>query len=277
MKTTLHLLYFVLGLTFLLKFILRVFGVLPKGSPHVWWLYAAAAAVILVALLLPRGFIGSSDTPMQYTEEEMQAVQQHIESRLGESEQVLHELVSPDLHVDIIVIPPTDARPYYTLATLGMGAYRMSIPREVSGTVPSCCELCITLPPHWQLDKESLKHEEWYWPIRWLKDLARYPLYCRTWLTRAHTIENGDGESLAPGLRFNSFIFDFCPGQQEGAETVLPNGEHLTIYRLHPLYPEELQFARQQGSLLLLQTLHEQLPSLAPVDPHRPPLRLKND
>lgn len=275
MKTAWNLIYIVLGYTFLIKFILRASGVLPKGSPHVWWLYTAAAAVVLGALMLPKVIAArSGGKPMLYTEEEMCAVQQHIESCLGKSEYVLHELISPDIHVDIIVIPPTDTRPYCTLCTLGMGEHRMRIPRDLRGITPARCELCITLPPHWRLDKESLEQEEWYWPLRWLKQVARYPLYCHTWLTFAHTIADEDGGGLAPGVSFNSFILDRLPDELPSADTTLPGGEPFTIYRLHPLYPEELQFALQHGSLLLLQTLHEQLPPLAPVDPHRPTLRL---
>lgn len=277
MKKTLYLVFIVFGWTLFIRAILRYLDILPKGSSHVWWLYSAAAAVVLTTLLLPKAIAaGSGGKHMQYSEEEMSAVQQHIESCLGESEFVLHELISPDIHVDIIVIPPTDERPYYTLTTLGMGAYRMRLPREMRGITPARCELCITLPPHWQLDKESLKQEEWYWPIRWLKNLARYPLYCHTWLTLAHTVANEEGDALAPGLRFNSFILDLLPDDDLGrsAGTPLPGGELFTIYRLHPLYPEELQFALQHGSLLLLQAINEQLPPRAPVDTRRPPLSL---
>ena len=275
MKKTLYLVFVVFGWALFIRAILRCLDILPKGSPYVWWLYAAAAAVVLGMLLHSKVIAtGSDGTPLQYTEEEMRLVQQHIESCLGESEFVLHELISPDIHVDIIVITPTDTRPHYTLCTLGMGAHRMRIPRDLRGITPARCELCITLPPHWRLDKESLEQEEWYWPLRWLKQVARYPLYCHTWLTFAHTIADEDGGGLAPGVSFNSFILDRLPDELPSADTTLPGGEPFTIYRLQPLYPEELQFALQHGSLLLLQTLHEQLPPLAPVEPHRPTLRL---
>ena len=43
--------------------------------------------------------------PEIYTEDEMSAIEQHIKNTFGEFENVFHELVSPDIHVDICVVP----------------------------------------------------------------------------------------------------------------------------------------------------------------------------
>lgn len=53
--------------------------------------------------------------PEVYSEDEMSAIEQHIKNTFGEFENVFHELVSPDIHVDICVVPPSDERDYYTL------------------------------------------------------------------------------------------------------------------------------------------------------------------
>ena len=42
------------------------------------------------------------------------------------SRNVFHELVSPDIHVDICVVPPLRSGTYCTLVTMGMGAHRMN-------------------------------------------------------------------------------------------------------------------------------------------------------
>ena len=52
----------------------------------------------------------------------MEAVEGHIQQYFGKFENVFHELVSPDIHVDICVVPPSEERDYYTLVTMGMGA-----------------------------------------------------------------------------------------------------------------------------------------------------------
>ena len=44
--------------------------------------------------------------PEVYTEEEMEAVEAHIQQYFGKFENVFHELSSPDIHVDICVVPP---------------------------------------------------------------------------------------------------------------------------------------------------------------------------
>ena len=66
--------------------------------------------------------------PEVYSEEERKAVEEHIKACFGAFETVLHEVVSPDIHVDVCVIPPAKDRNYYTLVTMGMGAHRMNVP-----------------------------------------------------------------------------------------------------------------------------------------------------
>ena len=111
-----------------------------------------------------------------YTQEEMEAVEEHIAAHFGPVENVFHELVSPDIHVDICVVEPSAERDYYTLVTMGMGAHRMKVPEELAEYKLERAELAIALPPDWKLDEESLKDERWYWPIGLLKVLARLPI-----------------------------------------------------------------------------------------------------
>ena len=66
-------------------------------------------------------------------EEEMSAIEWHIKNTFGAFENVFHELVSPDIHVDICVVPPTEKRDYYTQVTMGMRAYQMNVPEELAG------------------------------------------------------------------------------------------------------------------------------------------------
>ena len=95
---------------------------------------------------------------------------------------MFHEIASPDIHVDICIVPPTEERDYYTLVTMGMGAHRMNVPEELAEYKLERAELAIALPADWKLDQESMKDEKWYWPIRLLKSLARLPIGSDTWL-----------------------------------------------------------------------------------------------
>lgn len=119
---------------------------------------------------------GESSEPELYTKEEMDAVEQYIQRTFGEFGHVFHELVSSDIHVDICVIPPSGKRNYYTLVTMGMGAHSMNVPDELAEYHLERAELAVSLPPDWKLDEESMKNEQWYWPIGLLKALARLPL-----------------------------------------------------------------------------------------------------
>ena len=108
----------------------------------------------------------------------MEAIEGHIQQYFGNFETVFHELSSPDIHVDICVVPPSEEHDYYTLVTMGMGAHRMNVPEELAEYKLERAELAIALPKDWKLKYEDLKDERWYWPIRLLKDLARLA-YCQ--------------------------------------------------------------------------------------------------
>lgn len=41
-----------------------------------------------------------------YDEEELNQYEQCIMEQFGEYQQVFHEVVSPDIHLDIIIVPP---------------------------------------------------------------------------------------------------------------------------------------------------------------------------
>lgn len=60
--------------------------------------------------------------PEMYEEEELDALETHVEKFFGHSDNVFHEIASPDIHVDIYIIESTPEKNYYTLITTGMGA-----------------------------------------------------------------------------------------------------------------------------------------------------------
>lgn len=179
--------------------------------------------------------------PEVYTEEEMEAVEGHIEQYFGEIENVFHEIVSPDIHVDICMVPPTEERDYYTLVTMGMGAHRMNVPEELAEYKLERAELAIALPADWKLDQESMKDETWYWPIRLLKVLARLPIASDTWLGFGHTMDNE--EPFAENTELCAAILTGPQGTEEGSEVcILPGGEEVNFYQVIPLYRDELEY-----------------------------------
>ena len=179
--------------------------------------------------------------PEVYTEEEMEIVEGHIQQHFGAFEHVFHELASPDIHVDICVVPPSEERDYYTLVTMGMGAHRMNVPEELAEYKLERAELAIALPKDWKLKQEDMKDDRWYWPIRLLKSLARLPIASDTWLGWGHTMDNQ--EPFAPDTELCAAILTGPQGTEDGSEfCTLPGGEEINFYQVIPLYRDELEY-----------------------------------
>ena len=189
--------------------------------------------------------------PEVYTEEEMEAVEAHIQQYFGKFENVFHELSSPDIHVDICVVPPSKERNYYTLVTMGMGAHRMNVPEELAEYKLERAELAIALPGNWKLKHEDLKNERWYWPIRLLKTLARLPIASDTWLGFGHTMDNED--DFAKDTKLCAAMLTGPQDTEDGSEVcILPSGEEVNFYQVIPLYREELEYKMEHDADALL-------------------------
>ncbi|MET0459953.1 MAG: suppressor of fused domain protein [Ilumatobacteraceae bacterium] len=126
-------------------------------------------------------------------------IEAHLDTFLGDSPMVWHEIVSDLVHVDVYTWAPTDERPWYTLVTLGMSDLPMTVPPELLAQgAPRRAELMLCLPPSWPVPTPvpgataASWTDEAYFPVRWLKILARLPHDHRTWLGFSHTVPNGD-------------------------------------------------------------------------------------
>ncbi len=182
--------------------------------------------------------------PFYYDEEERTALESYIEKTFGKIDEVFHEIDSPDIHCDIYVIKPTPERNYYTLVTGGMGAFQMYTPEDYPSS--PFAELAINLPPTWNIKSEDEKD---YWPIRWLKNLARLPINHQTYLGYGHTIPvSYDGEPLE-GTNFDCLLLVGVTTDEKDEEgnhlwacTELPSEKVVAFYQVVPLYPEETNF-----------------------------------
>lgn len=182
-----------------------------------------------------------------YTESELTALERYIEKTFGRFESVIHELESPDIHVDIYVIAPTKKKNYYTLVTCGMGAHRMDLPPDFAGQGLERAELLVRLPADWQLNSGD---ETWYWPLRWLKLLARLPLEQETWLGWGHTVPNG--RPFAANTQLTGVLLT-TPEGLTGPQAVCPvPGGQVVFYEILPLYDEEMDFKLEHGAQELL-------------------------
>ena len=204
--------------------------------------------------------------PALYNFEEMTAVGKHIEKYFGKYENVMHELMSPDVHIDICVIPPRAEHEYYTLVTMGMGAAKMPVPEGYEDLARA--ELLINLPADWRLDEEALKDEKWYWPIRFLKFMARAPLGGDVYHAWGSTMEFDDIASFDESTKLCAAI-TLSPGVfgEPSYECKLPNGETVNFYQAIPLYKEELDYKVEHGVDKLLEKCPDEI--LEVINPAR--------
>ena len=193
--------------------------------------------------------------PEIYPGEDLDALEQHIENYFGSFKNIYHEISSPDIHVDIVVIEPTPERNYYILLTMGMGARKMNVPAELEEYHLERAEIMVCLPPDWKLD--DLSEEKWYWPLRWLKILARLPGENDTWLGWGHTIPNGS--PFAENTRLSAMMLMYpSTFGEESFECELPIGGSVKFYQMIPIYDEELNYKLQNNAETLLDRMKDE-------------------
>lgn len=192
-----------------------------------------------------------------YSVEELKQFDQFIRSNFGDYSDVMHEVYSPDIHLDIIVIPPTEENNYYKLITMGMGAYKMKVPSEFKNKEIERAELVIYLPPTWNIKSSDEKD---YWPIRCLKSVARLPIQCNTWLGFGHTISSDEKNTpYAENTKFCSvLLLSALNDRFEDMELRLGKKEKINFYQLFPLYKEELEFKFENGMAELCDLIGEE-------------------
>lgn len=185
-------------------------------------------------------------------EEHIEQISAHIEAHLGPVANVLHEIVSDLVHVDVHVVMPTADHPCVRLVTSGMSDLPMTTPDNPD--LPRFAELMITLPRDWRLSQEAFKDEAWYWPVRLLKTLARLPHRYGTWLGWGHTIPNGDpAEPYAPNVGFAGAIILPPLTAPDAFRTLeVGPGKHITFYSVLPLFPGEMDLKLKKGTDALL-------------------------
>ena len=191
----------------------------------------------------------------QYSVKEIEKVESFICEHFGKFENVLHEIVSDGIHVDICIIPPTEERHFLTLVTMGMGAKKMNVPADLKDEPRSRAELMICLPPDWPITKDSLSIEKWYWPIRLLKKLAHLPFDEDDWLGFGHTIEFE--ETFDESTRQNGALLAY-PHFSNSNQCYLSKRKVVNFFQILPLYQEEMNYKQEYDAESLLKLFSEE-------------------
>ena len=197
-------------------------------------------------------------------------ITRHIDRTIGYSPMVFHEIISTDIHLDLHIVPPHEGPPtadhpygrnFYTIVTSGMSARPVPAPPSSVVSASDACEcqrhfeLMIALPGDWPglrhdgtFVEDSMSEEDNWWPIRWLKMLARLPHENDMWVGAGCTVPNHPPEqSYAPHTGFSCMLL--MPSALHPASRRLVAHDDLTIefLALWPLYPEEMALKLQRG------------------------------
>jgi Suppressor of fused protein (SUFU) len=189
------------------------------------------------------------------------AIGEHVVKHVGLVTDVFHERVSDVVHVDILVVGPHEGRPFTTLVTCGMSELPMHVPLENPedlGLIPELrfAELLLALPPDWPLVPEAFQDEANYWPVRWLKRLARLPHQMGGWLGLGHTIPNGDSpRPLGPNTKFAGWLIDEPVLLPRELQKLRVGDRSINFYAAVPLYESEIAFKVSNGGAALGQSL----------------------
>ena len=176
-----------------------------------------------------------------YSPEEAEAFDRYVEKTFGKIRQVFHEKNSPEMHIDVYIIEPSEAYPAVRLLTCGMGARVMEIEEEFREVCPDRLELMIDLPTDWPLEMESLRDERNFWPIRILKILARFPWDNETWLGFGHTIPWP--EPFAENTKLTGVLLGLpAVNTLEESEIEVSPGKKVQIFQVIPIYQEEMDY-----------------------------------
>ena len=203
--------------------------------------------------------------PALGNESSIDAISDHIEKYIGNIDLVFHEIISDKVHLDVHWVKPSKQYPFHMLVTSGMSDRPMNVPEGLEDF--RYAELCIMLPEDWPIDTKAYQSPEEafdggksYWPVYWLKYLARFPHTYNTWLSYGHTIPNGEeAEPFAPETQMGCMLLLYAFNLPvEFSELVVGEEKKIKFYCLYPIYREEMNFKLQHGIDAFVDKLEEQ-------------------
>ncbi len=155
------------------------------------------------------------------------------------------------LQIDIHMLEAPTKKEFHVLYTVGMSALPMALPEDLLPEYQPLerGELMLLLPAEWTLSlpEDGKVDNRLWWPVNLMKYLARFPHEYKTWLGWGHTIPNSeeylpyDESTALCGVMLGAL-------QQEISVLKSKDGAQINFYTLIPLYKEEIEAKRDEGT-----------------------------
>nr|WP_314561596.1 suppressor of fused domain protein [uncultured Capnocytophaga sp.] len=190
----------------------------------------------------------------------MEEICDHFEKYIGPIDSVFHEILSEYVHIDVHWIKPSADRPYHVLFTTGMSDYPMYLPEGLEDPNSySHAELMVYLPADWPISDEAFKDDDNYWPIYFLKMIARFPHQYKTWMAEGHTIPNGEYAEPIANTEFGCILLmpPYLSAPSEFLQLHTKDDTIINFYSIIPLYTEEMDLKLNEGVEALLDLFDE--------------------
>lgn len=183
-----------------------------------------------------------------YNKNQRGAVLKHLEEHFGKIERIIPDPSPSVVSAEIAVIKKTGKRRKKILATVGMGAYEMMIPREISGFTPSRAELVMYIPldASEELEEAVCAH---------MRMLTRLPAERSSWVAVGHVFSNGSPMIENTGFTSEALVALQTDNDDEARICFFSQNDSVAFYQLLPIYEDEMKYKIVNGIDALLKKL----------------------
>lgn len=200
---------------------------------------------------------GPQDTPLPALSMR-DRVRRHLEKLVGPVDFELR-LPSATAPVDgleepvILVVKASESWPFHTLVSCGLSDRAMPTPQEEW----QFAELCLLLPPEWELEPNLDYTASDQWPVRWMYDLIHMPARAGGWLGYGHSVPNGEPpQPFAPDTPLCSWLLLPSVSLPKTFTRVrLADNSVLNFWALVPLHQDETYLKVNKGTPALIEKL----------------------
>jgi hypothetical protein len=195
----------------------------------------------------------------KYTNKEMICVENHVVNYFGDIDFFINGIYGDkDVILKIAAIKPKRGQNYWILVTIGLGAYRMNIPKEYMG-IESRTELVMYVQPDWKFTEDGFNSPDG-WPVEILFKIAQIPIAYKGIIVRGMSIEFTSKEEIEyiSNTNYSAAMIIPCVLSDEEADTcILPNNEKVGFSNVLPLYHEEDEYYQSNSLENMIKKIHK--------------------